>query len=872
LRFGFPLSFDPHRQRSHPETCMTTRFPLLAGACVLALSACSALSPSQPAAAGIPSAKAAAPLTDWPHIDSAIRPDPAIEARARQILAGMTLAQKIGQMTQPEIKTVTPDQVRQYYIGSVLNGGGSWPGMNKHAAVADWVALADRYHDASMHTDATVPIPVIWGTDAVHGHSNVYGATIFPHNIALGAAHDPALVERIGAATAQSTRATGVDWAFAPTLAVAQDARWGRTYESYSSDGALVRSYAAAYVKGMQGDLRGDGNVIATAKHFIGDGSTDNGKDQGVSTVTRAEMLNTHAQGYYGALGAGVQTVMASYNSWNDVAGGVDHGKMHGAKELLTDALKGKMGFDGFIVSDWNAIGQVPGCSNASCAKSINAGIDMVMVPDDWKAFIANTMQQVQSGEIPMSRIDDAVTRILRVKLRAGLFEHKPSDSQYAGKASALVHRDLARQAVRESLVLLKNNDHALPLHAGQRVLVVGRNADSVPAQTGGWSLTWQGVENSNADFPNADTILAGVREAAGADQVTYSADGKGVDGSMFDVVLAVIGESPYAETAGDIVSSETMRHSARHPEDLAVLRAAAATGKPVVTVLLSGRPLYVNDLMNLSQAFVAAWLPGTEGKGVSDVLFARDGTDFRGTLTFPWPAVPCPAPSNHPDAARAPLFALGYGLHLAQAVTVPSLPVSAVASCGAPATLAIFDKRDAPMFTLQVGAQGQAQAIGTASALAWPTAHPVLRVRNAQLVAPGDAREVTWLAPGSVFSRNPSRNNLVALQRAQGALVFDVKLVHAATAPVRLSMGCGAGCGGDVDIGPALSRLAPGQEQTLAVPLDCFAQHGADLGGIETPFQVTADAPFAAVFGNIRIVAGAAAGAGAFSCPATAG
>jgi beta-glucosidase len=545
---------------------------------------------------------------------------------------------------------------------------------------------------------------------------------------------------------------------------------------------------------------------------------------------------------------------------------------MHGAKELLTDALKDKMGFDGFIVSDWNAIGQLPGCSNASCAKSINAGIDMVMVPDDWKAFIANTMAQVQSGEIPMARIDDAVSRILRVKLRAGLFEHKPSDSQYAGKAAALVHRDLARQAVRESLVLLKNNDHALPLLAGQRVLVVGRNADNVPAQTGGWSLTWQGVENSNADFPNADTILAGVREAAGADHVTYSADGKGVDPSTFDVVLAVIGESPYAETAGDIVSSETMRHSARHPEDLAVLRAAAATGKPVVTVLLSGRPLYVNDLMNLSKAFVAAWLPGTEGKGVSDVLFARDGADFRGTLTFPWPGVPCPAPSNHPDPARAPLFATGYGLHLAQSANVAPLPVSDVASCGAPATLAIFDKADAPMFTLQVGAGDQAQAIGAASTLAWPTVHPVLRVRSVPFDAAGDGREVTWLAPARVFAINPSRNNLVALQRAQGALVFDVQVVHAAQAPVQLSMGCGAGCGGAVDIGPALSAMAVGRKQTLAVPLDCFAQRGADLGGIETPFQVSADAPFAAVFGNIRIVAGAAAGQAALHCPATAG
>jgi beta-glucosidase len=290
-----------------------------------------------------------------------------------------------------------------------------------------------------------------------------------------------------------------------------------------------------------------------------------------------------------------------------------------------------------------------------------------------------------------------------------------------------------------------------------------------------------------------------------------------------------------------------------------------------VVTVLLSGRPLYVNDLINLSQAFVAAWLPGTEGKGVSDVLFAREGADFRGTLTFPWPGVPCPAPGNHPDPARAPLFALGYGLHLAQRADVASLPVSDVASCGTPATLAIFDKTDAPMFALQVGAHDQAQAIGTGSTLAWPQSHPVLRVRNAQFDAPGDAREVTWLAPASVFSRNPSRNNLVALQRAHGALVFDVKVVRAATAPVRLSMACGAGCGGGIDIGPALAAGSKGQALTLAVPLDCFAQRGADMGGIETPFRIDADAPFAATFANIRIVAGAATGPGVVACPSAA-
>ena len=820
-------------------------------------------------------AKPAGSLSDWPRIESAIGKDPVLEARIAKIVGEMTLAQKIGQMTQPEIKSVTPDEVRKYYIGSVLNGGGSWPGKNKRSTVADWLSLADSFHQASISTDAKTPIPVIWGTDAVHGHSNVYGATLFPHNIGLGAAHDAELIERIGEATAHATRATGIGWVFAPTLAVTQDTRWGRSYESFSSDGALVREYAAAYVKGMQGDLRGQGNVVATAKHYIGDGATDGGKDQGNSIVAKAEMVNVHGQGYYGALGAGVQTVMASYNSWNDVAAGVDYGKMHGTHALLTEALKEKMGFDGFVVSDWNGIAQVKGCSNASCAQAINAGLDMAMVPDDWKAFIANTIAQVEKGEIPMARIDDAVTRILRVKLRAGLFDHKPSDSRYAGDAKALQHRELARRAVRESLVLLKNEGNALPLKRGQRVLVVGKSADSFPNQAGGWSLTWQGTDNTNADYPNADTVLTGLREALGEANVVVGEAGKNPDPASFDAVVAVIGETPYAETNGDIVPSDTVSHSRRHPEDLAVLQAAAATGKPVVTVFFSGRPLYANDLINLSQAFVAAWLPGTEGKGVSDVLVAdaKDNEDFRGRLTFPWPNDPCPAASDRPDAAKPPLFKPGYGLSYASTAAVAKLPVSDRASCGAATTLPIFNMADAPTFALHVAAGDAERPLGADlnSTLRWPDAKPALQVRTVQVNTQQDAKEVTWLAPARLFSRNSARNNLNALATARGALQFDLLLMHAPKSAVNLSMGCGAKCGGGIDLAPALADLAPGKKRTFKVPLTCFASRGADLGGIETPFSVAADAPFAAAFTNIRIIAGAAADADALDCNATA-
>ena len=829
----------------------------LLGASLLACLSCTAQKDPEQKPAGA-AADDAAELKDWPALKSSFAKDPAVEARVAEILASMTLEQTIGQMVQPEIKSISPDEVRTYYIGSVLNGGGSWPAMNKHAKVEDWVKLADAYYDASLSTDAKIPVPVIWGTDAVHGHSNVYGATIFPHNIGLGAARDVELIERIAEATGQSTRATGVAWTFAPTVAVAQDARWGRTYESYSSQPALIREYAAAYVKGMQGLLDKDGNVVATAKHFIGDGATDGGKDQGIATITQSQMINVHGQGYYGAIEAGVQTVMASFNSWNDVAAGKDYGKMHGARDLLTVALKEKMGFDGFVVSDWNGIGQVAGCKDDSCAQAINAGIDMVMVPDKWKTFITNTIAQVKSGEIPQVRIDDAVTRILRVKLRAGLWQQKPSASRHAGKLESLVHRDLARRAARESLVLLKNDGGALPLKKNQRVLLVGKSADSISNQTGGWSLTWQGTDNTNADFPNADSLAAGLREQLGEANVLLRDSAEGVDPASYDVIVAVIGETPYAETNGDIVPFDTLSHSRRHPEDLATLKAAAATGKPVVTVLLSGRALYANDLINLSSSFVAAWLPGTEGKGVTDVLVAgADGKpahDFRGKLTFPWPALACPKADSKPQ------FALDAGLRYSDSSNVGKLQEDSATSCGEATALGIFKQSDIAPFTLQMEVAGATQAVGSDmnATQRWPQAKPALQVATVQVNTQQDAKEVTWLAPARVFARNPSKNNLAAMATARGVVQFDVIVKQAPTKQVQFTVGCGASCGASLDLSATFSGDAVGRKQTVKIPLACFGKLGADLAGVDTPFSLTADAPFAAAFTDIQVVAGA--------------
>lgn len=610
-------------------------------------------------------------LSAWPR-RAPPRVDAALEARIAAIVAGMTLEQKVGQMTQAEIRSITPDQVRTHHIGSILNGGGAWPAMNKHASPAEWAALSDQFYRASMSTTMTTQVPIIWGIDAVHGNNNVYGATLFPHNIGLGAAHDPALIRRIGQSTARTVRATGITWAFAPTLAVVQNERWGRSYESFSSDPALVRSYAEHYVRGLQGTLGGANSVLATAKHFIGDGGTTGGDDQGNAQVSERELIRTHAQGYYGALAANVQTVMISYSSWNDTASGHDFGKMHRNRYLITDVLKGRMGFDGLVVSDWDAIEQVPGCAKSHCPEAINAGIDLIMVPEQWEAFIANTVADVREGRIAMSRIDDAVSRIIRVKLRSGLFDHNPAAQAAQIPSSAIADAALAEEAVRKSLVLLKN-DAVLPLARSARVLVVGKGADNMSIQSGGWSRTWQGTENSNADFATGETLLSAIRDVVGAGNVTYSETAMGVDVSRFDVVIAVIGEQPYAEMRGDVDFPVSMAHSARYPEDRAVLDAVTGRGPKVVTILYSGRTLYANDLINRSDAFVAAWLPGTEASGVADVLFrpvaGRRGYGFSGTLSFAWAGTPCDADG------RAALFPRGYGLRYGQRRRVARLP-----------------------------------------------------------------------------------------------------------------------------------------------------------------------------------------------------
>jgi len=493
---------------------MTKRPARIAGYCVACAWALCALQPASGVEPG-PAGAARVHPQRWPKLQPVPPRDPSLERRIDLLLGRMTPGQKVGQLIQADIDSITPDDLRHYPLGSILNGGNSSPHGDKLAPPGEWLTLADRFYDASLAAPGSPGIPALWGADAVHGHNNIPGATIFPHNIALGATRDPHLIRRIGEITALEVRVTGLDWAFSPTAAVARDERWGRTYESYSQNPALVRRCVAAMVRGLQGtpgtpQFLDAAHVIATAKHFLGDGGTG-GVDQGDNGASESELRDVDAAGYRAALGAGAQTVMASYSSWHGV-------RMHGYRALLTDVLKGRMGFDGLVLGDWNGHAQLPGCTPDSCAAALNAGLDVYMAPDGWRALHAHTLAQVGSGEISAARLDDAVRRVLRVKLRAHLDrEGRPSSRPFAGRFELLgapAHRAVARQAVRESLVLLKNHQHLLPLSPHAQVLVAGDGADNIAKQSGGWTITWQGTE-PNQDFPHAQSRAASRPRAA---------------------------------------------------------------------------------------------------------------------------------------------------------------------------------------------------------------------------------------------------------------------------------------------------------------------------------------------------------------------
>lgn len=574
--------------------------------------------------------------------------DPAapVEARVDDLLSRMTLEEKIGQMTQAERQFITPDQVTKYFIGSVLSGGGSVPRPN---TAENWAEMYDAFQRAALKT--RLGMPIIYGVDSVHGHNNLKGATIFPHNIGLGATRDPELLRKIGEVTALETAATGVDWTFAPCVAVARDERWGRTYESFGETPELQRLLVGQYIKGLQGpngEMSGR-YIVATAKHYLGDGGTKWGTgdagyviDRGNVTVSEDELRAIHLPGYIEAVKARVGAVMVSFSSYQGV-------KMHAHKYLITDVLKKELGFDGFVVSDWEGIKEIPTPDYyTKVVKAVNAGIDMFMEPSTWLKFITALKRAVQNGEVSIERINDAVRRILRVKFKAALFEEPYTDRSLLkqGVIGCPEHRELAREAVRKSLVLLKNDRNLLPLSKHARIYVDGTNADDLGSQCGGWTITWQG---SSGKITEGTTVREGIARAiAGKGRLV-----SGVDEA--DVAVVVVGEKPYAEGRGDN-GNLTLGW-----QDLAVLEKVEQAGKPVVVIVISGRPLIITEYIKDWDALVAAWLPGTEGQGIADVLFGD--FNFTGKLPVTWPKNIDQLPINYGDENYEPLFSYGYGL-----------------------------------------------------------------------------------------------------------------------------------------------------------------------------------------------------------------
>jgi beta-glucosidase len=576
------------------------------------------------------------------------------DPQVKPLLAKMTLEEKIGQMTQPDQEFIKDQSdIEKYFIGSVLSGGGSDP--KEGNSLQAWTDLYDRLQQHTQNT--RLKIPLLYGVDAVHGHNNVLGAVIFPHNIGLGAARNAALVEKVERITAEEVRATGIQWAFAPCVTVPQDERWGRTYEGFSEDPQLVRELAEAAVRGFQGgDLGSPLSILACAKHYIGDGGTawgsarrGSGLDQGDTRVDEAALRRIHLQGYISAVKAGVGTIMPSYNSWNGV-------KCSASKRLLTEILKQELGFEGFLISDYNAIDQIGPDYKKAIEISINAGMDMTMVPSRYRQFFETLKQLVEEGRIPMVRIDDAVTRIMRVKFAMGLMD--PKRSPLANRSlhktfGSAQHRQVAREAVRQSLVLLKNQNRLLPLKkTAAHIVVAGMGADDLGYQCGGWTIDWQG--KSGEVTPGGTTVLAAVRKAVSrSTQVTIVKDGIGGAGAA--VGIAVIGERPYAEGNGDSAELALVQ------QDIDTVNNMKTAGIPVVVILFSGRPMIIDKVLDKADAFIAAWLPGTAGEGITDVLFG----DYKpvGKLSFSWPRSMDQIPINVGDKNYNPLFRFGYGL-----------------------------------------------------------------------------------------------------------------------------------------------------------------------------------------------------------------
>ena len=572
-----------------------------------------------------------------------------------ELIKEMTLEEKIGQMTQVDYRYLKDkSDITKYFLGSILSGGGSTPPTNQPSS---WVDLYNGFQKEALKT--RLKIPLIYGIDAVHGHNNVFGATMFPHNIGLGCANDKLLVQKIAAATAAEVKATGLDWTFAPCVAVAQDERWGRTYESFSEDSDIVTKLGVASTIGYQGRTLNKNSLLACAKHFVGDGNTVFGTgtnwykiDRGDVILEEEELRSKYIKPFKESIKAGVGSIMISYNSWKGK-------KLHGHKYLINDVLRRELKFDGIIISDWAGINEIDKDYKTCIIQSINAGIDMNMVPgslnpDDnsYDDFIRLAIEAVKEGAIPIERIDDAVHRILKVKKQIGLFDtpiKNPSNKNILGSKR---HRDLARESVRKSLVLLKNENKILPLKkVGKKITLVGDHADNIGFQCGGWTIHWQG---GSGDITPGTTILDAFKSAVSdSNNIRYSKNADNLLGS--DIIVVAIGEEPYTEGVGD---KDSLLLSKKDKE---LLEKVKRSKIPYVVILISGRPMIINKELDNSHAFIAAWLPGTEGEGISDVLFGD--FDFTGKLSMTWPRSMKQIPINFGDSDYDPLFEFGFGL-----------------------------------------------------------------------------------------------------------------------------------------------------------------------------------------------------------------
>ena len=769
--------------------------------------------------------------------------DPEIEAQIDDILPKLTLEQKVGQVIQGDTGSLTPEDVKKYRLGSVLSGGNSAPGPLPYAETKAWLEMADKYYNASIDDeDVEIAIPIIWGIDAVHGHANLKGSIIFPHNIGLGAMNNPDLIEKIASITAHELTVSGHDWTFAPTLAVPQDLRWGRSYEGFSENPDLVKSYGDRIVIGLQGEFgsenfMGDGRVISSAKHFLADGATENGVDQGDALINEKELSKVHAAGYYSSIPAGVQTVMASFSSWQGR-------KLHGDKELLTDVLKGKMGFNGFVVGDWNGHGQVPGCINTDCPQSLNAGLDMYMAPDSWKGLYESTLKHVKDGTIAIERLDDAVRRILRVKLLSGIFQKgAPSTRANAGNENLLAlpeHRDVARQAVRESLVLLKNNNQLLPIDPSKTILVVGDGASSISKASGGWTLSWQGTGHSNDKFPNGESILQGIEkivDGAGG-KLIFSKDG---DTSIkADVVIAVYGEDPYAEFQGDRENLAFVPNGF----DTKKLSTYKENGIPIVSVFLSGRPMWANTEINNSDSFVAAWLPGSEGGGISDMLFKTDPSfDFTGRLSFTWPASAVVSKNNNQA-----LFEIGYGLSYTSTDQIDflsensGLENSEIASTGE-----YFNKGDvvAPWDIWLISGKLEKQIAS------FPSSVGGLIISKTDHMAQEDALRINWTKSDGDYFRISSvkPNDLTRQSNGAMKLAFNAKSFTGSDSTLQIGQ-----CDDSFNCNKTLEIKISVEWKEYLIPLSNFEELGIDMSKIISSILIKAEAGVDIGLSNVRL------------------